>query len=79
MRIKWSGVSGATKYQIYRATVNKTKAYKLISTASSKSRSMINSGLKKGKTYYWKIRAYKVVNGKKVYSNYSKVVKGRIR
>ena len=79
MRIKWSGVSGATKYQIYRATVNKTKAYKLISTASSKSRSMINSGLKKGKTYYWKIRAYKVVNGKKVYSNYSKVVKSRIR
>lgn len=79
MRIKWSGVSGATKYQIYRATVNKTKSYKLISTASSKSRSLINSRLKKGRTYYWKIRAYKIINGKRVYSNYSKVVKGRIR
>ena len=34
------------------------------------------TGLKKGKQYYVKVRAYKVINGKKVYSNaWSKVVK----
>ena len=79
MRVRWNGVSGASGYQIYRATVNKSSSYKLVYTASSKSRSLLNSNLKKGRTYYWKIRAYKVVDGKKVYSNYSKVKTGKIK
>ena len=32
-----------------------------------------NKKLTSKKTYYYKVRAYRVVNGKKVYSGYSKV------
>ena len=35
--------------------------------------------LKSGKTYYFKARAYKTVNGQKVYTNYSTVKKVKIK
>ena len=35
--------------------------------------------LKKGKTYYFKVRAYKKVAGKKVYTGYSNIVKVKIK
>ena len=37
------------------------------------------TGLKKGKTYYFKMRSYKTVDGVKVYSSYSKVVKVTVK
>ena len=30
-----------------------------------------NKGLKAGNTYYYKVRAFKIVNGRKVYTNWS--------
>mgnify|MGYP000629946152 CR=1 FL=1 len=35
----------------------------------------VNKKLKKGKTYYYKVRAYKVVSGKKVYGKFSTIKK----
>ena len=40
--------------------------------------SQIEVQLKKGAKAYYKVRAYKMVNGKKVYSNYSKQVSVRV-
>ena len=40
---------------------------------------IVNKKLKKGKRYYFKVRAYRTVNGKKVYSSYSAVKSVRVK
>ena len=70
--IKWNKVSGASGYQIYMAT-SKNGKYKKIATKSASKTSYTKTKLTKNKRYYFKIRAYKIVNGKKIYSSYSSV------
>ena len=70
IKVSWKSVSGANGYEVYSST-SKSGTYKKIKTTSSLS--YTNSGLKKGKTYYYKVRAYKTFNGKKVYGSYSSV------
>ena len=71
--LSWSPLTRVSGYQIARATKAKGK-YKVVKTITNKkTASWKNSKLKKGKTYYYKIRAYRVVSGKKVYSSYSAV------
>ena len=72
--LRWKKVSGASGYQIYRST-SKDSGYKWVSTVSSRRASYTNSKLKKGQTYYYKIRAYRKVGNKKVYGTFSVVRK----
>lgn len=67
-KLTWKKSASAVGYEVYRATGS---SWKKIATV--KSTSYINKKLKKGSTYKYKIRAYKIVNGKKVYSGYSAV------
>lgn len=68
-KVTWKKVAGADGYSVYRYN-KKTNKYVLI--ANTKNLSYINKKLTKGRGYYYKVRAYKVVDGKKVYSGYSK-------
>lgn len=70
--IKWKKVSGASSYQIYRAT-SKNGTYTKIATVSSSKTNYTNKKLTKGKTYYYKIRAVKKMNGVTAYSSYSSI------
>lgn len=74
--ISWKKTKGASGYVVYMATSKKGK-YKKI--AQTKKTSYTKTKLKKGKTYYFKVRAYKTYKGKKTYSAYSKVVKVKIK
>ena len=67
---KTSTVSG---YQIVCATDEKFTENVVKTTVSGKKLSKTVTGLKKGKTYYVKVRVYKTVNGKKIYGQYSSV------
>ena len=69
--VSWSKVTGATGYEVFRAT-SKDGTYSKLGAVTGTSRTC--SGLKSGTTYYFKVRAYKEVNGAKVYSAYSTVV-----
>lgn len=72
-KINWKKVTGASGYQVYRAT-SKNGKYSLKKTITSSSTlNYTNTGLTKGKTYYYKVRAYKLVNGIKIYSDYSSI------
>lgn len=66
-QLKWSAVSGATKYWIYRSTDGTNYKYYDSTTKTSYKNSSTNVGT----TYYYKVKAVKVVNGKNVASAYS--------
>lgn len=77
--LTWSKVNGATGYEIYRS-LKKGSGYKKIATIKKgKTVKYVNKKLKKGKTYYYKIRTYKTVNKKKGYSAYSAVKSIKIK
>lgn len=74
VQVEWGSVSKVTGYQISRSAISAAKGFKRIKSPSAKAdRSLIDTGVKKNKTYYYKIRAYKKVSGKAVYSDYSTV------
>lgn len=72
VKLEWKKVSGAQKYQVYRAT-SKNGKYKRIVTTSKNY--VTNTKLTTGKNYYYKVRAYKTSNGKKRYTKYSYKIK----
>ena len=69
-KVYWKKVSGNSGYVIYYST-KKNSGYKAARTVSNKTASYTKTGLKKGKTYYFKICAYKKAGGRTLYSNYS--------
>lgn len=72
--VKYKTVNGATGYQIVYGTNKKmTKGKKTITIKKGNIKTKTIKKLKKGKKYYFKVRAYKTVNGKKVYGAYSTV------
>ncbi len=76
--VKWSKVSGASGYKIYRST-KKSGGYKCVKTIKKGSTvKYVNKNLKKGRNYYYKVRAYRTVDGKKVYGAYTSVKKVRV-
>jgi len=78
VKLSWNKVSGASGYQIYRAT-SKNGTYKKIKTITSgSSTSCTNKSLKNGKTYYYKIRAYKTVDGNKKYSKFCDILSKKV-
>ena len=65
-------VNGIDGLRIYRATSRYGK-YKLIKDVKIDEDLTFNDKTKKYKYYYYKVRAYKIVDGKKVYSSYSTI------
>lgn len=72
--LKWKKIADANGYQIY---MKKGKGkYKRIKTFKNpKKVKLIKKKLKKGVTYRFKVRAYKLNGNKKVFGNYSKIKK----
>ncbi len=68
--LKWKKVSGA-KYQVFRSTKKKAKFKKIATVKKNK----YTDKLKKFKTYYYKVRAFKKVDDNKYYGKFSKVLK----
>ena len=74
--VKWSKVKDASGYEIVYSSDKTMKKNKKTTTISGKSKQKITLNRVKGKKKcYVKIRAYKVVNGKKQYSVWSKIKK----
>ena len=68
VNVTWGAVSGATGYEVYRAT-SQSGTYNLVK--STKDRSFNNTSITTNKNYYYKVRAYRTIDGKKKYSSYS--------
>lgn len=72
IKLSWSAMENAEGYQIFRST-SETGEYSLHKTVTSSEKTFTDTGLTTGKTYYYKVRGYKTVNGVKVHSEYSEV------
>lgn len=76
--VKWNRISGASGYTIYRST-SKNGSYKKIATIKKAgTTSYTDSKLTTGKTYYYKVKAYRKVSGKALYSGYSDIASVKI-
>lgn len=72
--VRWKKAKQASAYQVFRST-SKNGVYVLVSTRSKKAKSYTNKGLKKKKTYYYKVRAVRYIAGTTLYGPFSKVKK----
>ena len=83
IHLSWKKVKGAKGYEIYRATSQKGRYKKCKTVLSGSKTSYTDGNLPAGKTYYYKVRAYKTSGSKKVYGAYSivakKTVKGNLK
>lgn len=74
IKASWDKKSGANGYQIY---YSRNKNFKKLSAKKivkgGKKTSYVGKNFTKGKKYYVKVRAYKNVNGRKVYGKWSNV------
>ena len=70
--IKWSRLKKATKYEVYRSK-KKSKGYKKLKAIKKTTYKDKKSSQRK--TYYYKVRGVTSVDGKTVYSRFSKPVK----
>lgn len=77
-KITWGKSTGCTGYEVYFATSSNGKFTKATTISKASTVSYTKSGLKSGKTYYFKVRSYTTVNGKKIYSDYTKTVKVKV-
>ena len=73
-KVTWKKKTGVSGYQVQYATDKKFKKNKkTVTVAKKNATSKTIKKLKSKKTYYVRVRTYKIVNGKKVYSSWSKV------
>lgn len=72
-KIIWKNFGNVTGYELLRK--NYGGSYKKVATITRRRNYYIDKGLKRRKNYYYVVRAYKTIDGKKVYSNNSAVIR----
>ena len=75
-KVSWNSLGKGYSYEVFKST-KKNKGFKKAKTV--KATKVTLKKLKSGKKLYFKVRAFKKLNGKKVYTGYSKVVKAKIK
>ncbi len=76
--ITWNKVNGASGYVLYQASAQNGTYEKVKTITSGNILTHTRGSLIKGKTYYYKVRAYITVDGNKVYGAYSNAKSVRV-
>lgn len=76
VRLKWRKTKGATGYQVYRAASRKGPFCKIATTRKNR---LTNNKLKPGKTYFYKVRAYRTIKKKRLTGRFSAILKVRTK
>ncbi len=74
----WKNIDNESGYEVYYST-KKDSGFKKAATVKADVRKATVENLESGKTYYFKVRAYKSINGEKTYSDWSAVKSGKIK
>lgn len=75
----WKTVSGASGYEVQYSTSKDMKSAKKATVSKGSTAKTTIKSLTKGKTYYFKVRAYKTIDSKKVYGAWSAVKSVKIK
>lgn len=78
IKFTWGRVGNCDGYQIQYSTSKTFKSAKSVTIKSNKTVTKNITGLKSGKKYYIRIRAYKIVDGKKIYGEWNTTKKARL-
>ncbi|MCL6572441.1 MAG: InlB B-repeat-containing protein, partial [Bacillus sp. (in: Bacteria)] len=78
VKLTWIKSPDATGYEIYRAESSAGAYSKVATVTETYKEDYLNTGLIPGKTYYYKIRAYREMNGSTYYSPYSSIVSAKL-
>ena len=76
VKLSWKKAKGykVDAYEVYRANAKNGKYVKLYTTKNAKKRGFTNGrNLQAGKTYYYKVRGVRTVDGKKYYTKWSNI------
>lgn len=73
MNIYWKKISNSTGYELQYSLKSNFKSKKSLKIKSKKTLNKTIKNLNSNKKYYIRIRAYKLVDGKKIYGDFSKV------
>lgn len=78
--ITWKKAANADKYVVYRSYKKSSGYKKVASLKAGKAKTVKKTfkNMKKG-TYYFKVKAYKTSGKKKIYTDYSTVVKVKVK
>ena len=77
IKVSWNKDPGVNGYEIYRSEKSNGSYSKIKTITKNSTVVFTNSKLKSGKTYYYKVRSFKTVNKKAVYSPFSKIVSAK--
>lgn len=69
--VKWNKLSGVKGYQVKYSKNKNMKNAKKITVKGAKNTKAVVKKLKSGKAYYVRVRAYKIIDGEKVFSKWS--------
>lgn len=78
LKLNWKKVPGASGYRIYQIKSDGSDQY-ISQISKGSTLTYTHKGLKKGETYQYKIRAYRIVNGKRVYGAYSDIKSAKVK
>ena len=77
--VAWKAVSGATGYEVQYSTSSKLRSSKTATVKKGSTKKTTIKKLTKGKKYYFRVRAYKTIDGKKVNGAWSAVRSVKIK
>lgn len=77
--LSWTKQYGVSGYTVYRSTRKNGKYTKVENVKGSDNNTWTSGKLKKGKTYYYKVKPYWRANDKTFRGEYSKVVQKKVR
>ena len=72
VKVAWNKISNISGYEVYMSS-SKIGTYTRIKTAGSKTTEYLKTGLTRGKEYFFKVKSYRTVGGKRIYSSWSSI------
>ncbi|UPM56306.1 Ig-like domain-containing protein [Gottfriedia acidiceleris] len=77
IKITWNNLPGVSGYEIYRSTSSSGTYSKVGTVLNESTNTFTNNSVATGTIYYYKVRAYRTINGTNSYTSFTKNTSGK--